>query len=164
MELLGYSLAGIIAAAVSWIPLFLVDAATYLISAISLLGVPDIAARTRTKTLHLGRDIVEGAKFVIANGVLRSTMALTLVATVFFGMTTTILVVMAYGPLHAGASGYGLIEAAIGAGAIVGAVGTGVRMSATMAVLITASVTWAAVMREDTGAEASSTTTAPSTM
>jgi len=122
MELLGYSLAGIIAAAVSWIPLFLVDAATYLISAVSLLGVPDIAARSRARTLHLGRDIAEGAKFVIGNGVLRSTMALTLVATVFFGMTTTILVVMAYGPLHAGAGGYGLIEAAIGAGAIVGAI------------------------------------------
>src|SRR3984893_3988665 len=122
MELLGYSLAGIIAAAVSWIPLFLVDAATYLISAVSLLGVPDIAARSRARTLHLGRDIAEGAKFVIGNGVLRSTMALTLVATVFFGMTTTILVVMAYGPLHAGAGGYGLIEAAMGAGAIVGAI------------------------------------------
>jgi putative nucleotidyltransferase with HDIG domain len=122
MELLGYSLAGVIAATVSWIPLFLVDAATYLISAASLLGVPDIAARTRAKALHLGRDIAEGATFVIANGVLRSTMALTLVATVFFGMTTTILVVMAYGPLHAGPGGYGLIEAAIGAGAIIGAI------------------------------------------
>src|ERR1700682_1059285 len=122
MELLGYSLAGVIAAAVSWIPLFLIDAATYIISAISLLGVPDIAARTRVKTLRLGSDIVEGAKFVLANGVLRSTMALTLVATVFFGMTTTILVVMAFGPLHAGPTGYGLIEAAIGAGAILGAV------------------------------------------
>jgi MFS transporter, DHA3 family, macrolide efflux protein len=122
MELLGYSLAGIIAAAVSWIPLFLIDAATYLISAVSLLGVPDIAARTRAKALHLGKDIAEGARFVLGNRVLRSTMALTLVATVFFGMTTTILVVMAYGPLHAGASGYGLIEAAIGAGAIIGAI------------------------------------------
>jgi MFS family permease len=122
MELLGYSLAGLIAAAFSWIPLFLIDAGTYLISAVSLLGVPDIAARTRAKALHLRDDIVEGARFVLANGVLRSTMALTLVATVFFGMTTTILVVMAYGPLHSGASGYGLIEAAIGAGAIVGAI------------------------------------------
>ncbi len=122
MELLGYSLAGVIAAAVSWIPLFLIDAATYLISAVSLLGVPDTAARTRIKALRLGNDIVAGAKFVLANGVLRSTMALTLVATVFFGMTTTILVVMAFETLHAGPTGYGLIEAAIGAGAILGAV------------------------------------------
>jgi MFS family permease len=122
MELLGYSLAGVIAAVVSWIPLFLIDAATYIISAVSLLGVPDIAARTRIKTLRLGDDIAEGAKFVLANGVLRSTMALTFVATVFFGMTTTILVVMAFGPLHAGSTGYGLVEAAIGAGAILGAV------------------------------------------
>jgi putative nucleotidyltransferase with HDIG domain len=122
MELLGYSLAGLIAAAVSWLPLFLIDAGTYLVSAVSLLGIRDVTARGRLRTLRLLDDILDGAKFVLGNRVLRSTMALTLVATIFFGMTTTLLVVMAYGPLHSGASGYGLIEAAIGAGAIVGAV------------------------------------------
>jgi len=48
-------------------------------------------------------------------------MTLTVVVAVFFGMTTTLLVVMAYGPLNGGPAAYGLIEAAIGAGAIVGA-------------------------------------------
>jgi len=122
MELLGYSLAGIIAATISWLPLFLIDAATYLVSAVTLLGIQDVPARQKFKRLHLREDIVEGAKFVFANRVLRSTMTLTLFAAVFFGMTTTLLIVMAYGPLHAGASGYGFIEAAIGAGAIAGAV------------------------------------------
>lgn len=119
MELLGYSAAGIIAATISWIPLFLIDAATYLYSAISLLGVPDMAARQRRR-LKLLADVAEGMRYVVHNATLRATMALTLVATVFFGMTVTVLVVLSYRQLNAGPSGYGFLEAAIGAGAIVG--------------------------------------------
>ena len=121
MELLGYSLAGLIVAAVSWLPLFLIDAGTYLFSAVSLLGVPDLAVRAKGTSLRLASDVADGLRFVLRNAVLRSTMTLTLVVAVFFGMTTTLLVVMAYEALHGGASAYGFIEAAIGAGAIVGA-------------------------------------------
>jgi putative nucleotidyltransferase with HDIG domain len=121
MELLGYSLAGIIVAAVSWLPLFLIDAATYLCSAISLLGVADITVRRRSQPLRLMTDVREGLAFVVRNAVLRSTMTLTVVVAVFFGMTTTLLVVMAYKVLRGGPSAYGFIEAAIGAGAIIGA-------------------------------------------
>ena len=121
MELLGYSLAGLIVAAVSWLPLFLIDAGTYLFSAVSLLGVPDLAVRAKGTSLRLASDVVDGLRFVLRSAVLRSTMTLTLVVAVFFGMTTTLLVVMAYEALHGGASAYGFIEAAIGAGAIVGA-------------------------------------------
>ena len=120
-ELLGFSLAGLIVAAASWVPLFVIDAGTYLFSAISLLGVPDFAIRTKGKSLRLAGDVVDGLRFVLRNAVLRSSMTLTLVVAVFFGMTTTILVVMAYGPLNGGPSAYGFIEAAIGAGAIIGA-------------------------------------------
>ena len=121
MELLGYSLAGLIVAVFNWLPLFLVDAGTYLFSAASLLGVQDTEVARRGKAIRLGRDIVEGLRFVVANMILRSSMTLTVVVAVFFGMTTTLLVVMAYGPLNGGPAAYGLIEAAIGAGAIVGA-------------------------------------------
>jgi MFS family permease len=121
MELLGFSLAGLIVAVTSWVPLFLIDAGTYLFSAVSLLGVPDLAVRAKGKSLRLAGDVVDGLRFVLQNAVLRSSMTLTLVVAVFFGMTTTILVVMAYGPLNGGPSAYGFIEAAIGAGAIIGA-------------------------------------------
>jgi putative nucleotidyltransferase with HDIG domain len=121
MELLGYSLAGLIVAAASWLPLFLVDAGTYLFSAVSLLGVPDLAIRAKGKSLRLAGDILDGLRFVLQSAILRSSMTLTLVVAVFFGMTTTLLVVMAYGPLNGGPSAYGFIEAAIGAGAIIGA-------------------------------------------
>jgi putative nucleotidyltransferase with HDIG domain len=121
MELLGYASAGIIAAVLSWAPLFLIDAATYIFSAVTLLGVADLAHRHAQKPLTVFHDIREGARFIFGNRILSATMALTTGGTVFYGMILPILVVMAYGPLHSGPVGYGLIEAAVGAGAILGA-------------------------------------------
>jgi putative nucleotidyltransferase with HDIG domain len=120
MELLGYSLAGLIAAVASWQPLFIVDAATFIVSAITLLGVAD-RSRIQARTVRLLDDIREGSRFVLTNRTLRSTMGLTFFAVIFGSLTVPILVVMAFGPLGGGAFGYGALEAAIGAGAIVGA-------------------------------------------
>lgn len=121
MELIGYSVAGFIAAAVSWIPLFFVDAATYLVSAVTLLGVPDIRDKTSRGRLTVLKDIREGAVFVLKNRVLGTTMTVAAMAALFGGMTFPILVVLAYGALRGGALGYGFLEASLGAGVIVGA-------------------------------------------
>jgi MFS family permease len=121
MQLLGYSAAGLIVAAISWIPLFLIDGVTYLVSAATLLGVPDHARAAAREPMRLVSDIKEGMRFVGGNPTLRSTFALTFFAVFFAGLTIPIVVVMAYGPFHANALGYGLLEAAIGAGSIVGA-------------------------------------------
>src|SRR5229473_1468798 len=120
MELLGYSLAGLIAAVASWQPLFIVDAATFIVSAVTLLGVAD-RSRIQARAVRLLDDIKEGSRFVLTNRTLRSTMGLTFFAVIFGSLTVPILVVMAFGPLGGGAFGYGVLEAAIGAGAIVGA-------------------------------------------
>src|SRR6202171_1467634 len=119
-ELLGFSIAGVIAAVASWQPLFIIDAATFIISAASLLGVMD-RGRLQARTVHLFEDIVEGSRFILTNRTLRSTMALAFAAVTFGSLTFPILVVMSYNALKGGALGYGILEAAIGAGAIVGA-------------------------------------------
>jgi len=120
MELVGYSAAGIIGA-ISWIPLFLIDAATYIFSAVTLLGVQDTLRRSGQQQLKIVDDIVAGMRYVIRSATLRSTMTLTTMAALFMGLTFPTLVVLAYGALHGGAPAYGFLEAAIGAGAIVGA-------------------------------------------
>jgi putative nucleotidyltransferase with HDIG domain len=138
MELLGFSTAGIIAAVISFVPLFLIDAATYLISAITLLGVADSRTIATPKHRRLAEDIVEGARFILTRPVLRSTMSLTFAAVFFAGMTFPVLVIMSFGPLHGGALGYGLLEAAIGAGAAIGALAAApamIRYSAGMLIL-----------------------------
>jgi MFS family permease len=121
MELLGYSAAGIIAALVSWAPLFVIDSATYLFSAATLLGVPDLVRRATDKPLRILHDVAEGMRFIAGSPMLRSTLALTAMAALFGGLTFPTLVVLAYGPLNAGPAGYGLLEALIGGGAVVGA-------------------------------------------
>jgi putative nucleotidyltransferase with HDIG domain len=121
MELLGYSLAGVIAGAISWAPLFLIDAATYLFSAFTLLGVPDLLRSASGRQLRIMRDIVEGGRFILRSPILRSTMTLTGMGAFFGGLTVPTLIVLAYRSLRAGSSGYGLLEAVIGGGAIVGA-------------------------------------------
>jgi predicted MFS family arabinose efflux permease len=121
MELLGYALAGIIAAAISWIPLFLIDAGTYLFSAVTLLGIPDTLHQVRTVAPRILQGVRDGMSFVLGNRVLRSTMALSGAFALFAGLTFPTLVVLAYRALHAGASGYGFLEAMIGAGAVIGA-------------------------------------------
>ena len=120
MELLGYSLAGIIAA-ISWIPLFFIDAATYIFSAATLLGVPDVLRAARQKQVTIGQDIADGMRFIIGSPILRSIMALTAMTGLFAGMTFPTLVVLAYGAMHSDARGYGFLEAVIGGGAILGA-------------------------------------------
>jgi MFS transporter, DHA3 family, macrolide efflux protein len=121
MELVGYALAGVIAAAISWIPLFLIDSATYLFSAATLLGVPDALRSARQSKLTLSRDVADGMRFIMSSPTLRSIMALTAMTGLFAGMTFPTLVVFTYSALHAGASGYGFLEAVIGGGAILGA-------------------------------------------
>lgn len=121
MELAGYASAGIIAAALSWAPLFLIDAATYIFSAATLIGVPDTADRASKKALTVLKDIREGAAFIASNRTLAAILALTTGGTLFYGMILPIVVVLAYETLHSGAVGYGLLEAAVGAGAIIGA-------------------------------------------
>jgi putative nucleotidyltransferase with HDIG domain len=122
MELLGYSAAGIIAGTISWIPLFLIDAATYIFSAATLLGVPDLVRSTVKRQLRIMTDIADGVRFIRLSPVLRSTMVLTLTGALFGGMTVPTLIVLAYGALNAGPTGYGVLEAIIGGGAILGAI------------------------------------------
>jgi len=121
MELLGFSLAGVIAAIAQWQPLFVIDAATFIVSAMTLLSVAD-HKHAPARAMRLLDDIREGSQFILANRTLRSTMALAFTAVAFGSLTFPVLVVMSYGPLGGGAFGYGVLEAAIGAGAIVGAV------------------------------------------
>ena len=121
MDLLGYAMAGIIAAAISWAPLFIIDAGTYIFSAITLLGVPDTFRKLGEKRLRIVEDIVAGMRFVARNRTLRSTMTLTTMSAFAVGLTYPTLVVLAYSALRSGAAGYGFLEAVIGAGAVLGA-------------------------------------------
>src|ERR1700730_14786785 len=129
MELLGYAAAGVIAAAISWTLLFLIDAGTYVFSAVTLLGIPDVVRSTQKAAPRIVQDVADGMRFIASSRILRSTMGMTAMVGLFAGMTFPTLVVLAYGALNAGPFGYGVLEAVIGAGAVIGALAAPQLMS-----------------------------------
>src|SRR3984893_2440631 len=129
MELLGYAAAGVIAAAISWTLLFLIDAGTYVFSAVTLLGIPDVVRSTQKAAPRIVQDVADGMRFIASSRILRSTMGITAMVGLSPGAPFPTLVVLAYGALNAGPFGYGVLEAVIGAGAVIGALAAPQLMS-----------------------------------
>lgn len=131
MDVLGYPLAAALIAGLTGLAAggrgvelaFYVDAGTYLFSAamIALLAVPHARrAGAGPGSDGLGRLLVEGTRVLRANAtLLANTVVATVVVFVAFGSWT-----LAYGyaveVTGTGAAGYALLEAAMGAGAVVG--------------------------------------------
>jgi predicted MFS family arabinose efflux permease len=113
-------LAGALVAAVGVAPAFLVNAASFAVSALLLVGLrlpgqpPAIAAGS-----WLAR-VGEGARLLIRDRLLRLLALVQLLAALSAGATSALLVVLAGRQLHVGPGGFGLLLAAIGVGAALG--------------------------------------------
>jgi MFS family permease len=139
--LVGPAIGGVVVAAVGPATAFAVDAATYVVSALTLLGVralqPAAAAGPAPADATPGpADATPGPadpgdaptlwRLIRAERVLRLIFAITLVANLTSGGESEVaLPALAHGPFHAGAAGYGALVAAIGAGALVGTIFAG---------------------------------------
>ena len=133
--ILGPVLGGLVVAAVGPASAFVVDAASFVVSVAALVGVRSITrqpvpARVPTTANSLDDD-AETASVPAAPtsvwGLLRSERILQLMVLVtiaanlgFGGMSEVALPALVHGPLHDGASGYGLVIAAFGGGALFG--------------------------------------------
>jgi predicted MFS family arabinose efflux permease len=113
-------LAGALVAAVGVALAFLVNAASFAVSALLLIGLqlpgqpPAIAAGS-----WLSR-VGEGARLLVADRLLRLLALVQLLAALSAGATSALLVVLAGRHLGVGPGGFGLLLAAIGVGAAVG--------------------------------------------
>ena len=121
---LGPALGGLVIAAlgVKW---------AYVIDALSCLAMVAAAAAIAPQppdpSIHhesVGRSIAEGLRFVRGNRALLGSFAIDLVA-MTFGMPRALFAVLAVSVYHAGASGTGVLYAALAAGATVAALTTG---------------------------------------
>jgi predicted MFS family arabinose efflux permease len=126
--LVGPALGGGVVAVLGPAPAFAVDAASFLVSAITLSGVRRAAvvatgspaADERTDDLPFLWDVIR------AERVFRLIFAITLVANLTSGgLSEVALPALAHGPLHAGSTGYGVLMAAFGAGALAGTIVAG---------------------------------------
>lgn len=150
--LVGPALGGVVVAAVGPAPAFAVDGATYVVSALTLLGVrvlgpvappgpgadrsgaAPVVGDERSSVAADSPVTVENPvtaphdeptlwQVIRAERVLRLIFAITLVANLSSGGESEVaLPALAHGPFHAGAGGYGALVASVGAGALVGTV------------------------------------------
>ena len=113
-------LAGGLVATVGVGPAFLVNAASFAVSALLLTGLrlPGRPAATAAGS-WLAR-IGEGARLLVADRLLRLLALVQLLAALSAGATSALLVVLAGRQLHVGPGGFGLLLAAIGVGAALG--------------------------------------------
>jgi MFS family permease len=117
---LGPSIAGILIASLGVVPLFWIDAATYLAVVYAAINISPPAKPTTARPPVRLADALDGLKFVFKSKVIASTMILDFFAT-FFGAATTLMPIFANDILGVGAQGYGFMRAAPAVGAFLAA-------------------------------------------
>ncbi|WP_433382042.1 MFS transporter [Actinoplanes sp. CA-142083] len=116
--LIGPPLGGLLFAAGRAVP-FVVDAASYLISAVALLFVrKDLRARERAAAEPLWREAVEGLRWTWRQPLVRASIVLLAVSNLVFQALTLILIVLAH---DRGATSVGLMLGIYSAGGLAGA-------------------------------------------
>lgn len=113
-------LAGILYTALGAAPAFGINAASFALSAIVLLGLRLPASPARTERRGFFADAAAGVRLLGADRLLRALGAGQLLAALSAGATSALLVVLARDHLALPASGYGLLLGAIGIGAALG--------------------------------------------
>lgn len=134
-NLIGAAGAGVVVAAVSAVVALAIDAATFLVSALSLALMrtthraasgTEKQAAGREKEVTSSQEQVEQIslwRFVSTSRLIQGTLLIFMViGLVSGGLIEVALPTLVHGPLHANASGFGIILAGWGAGAFVGAI------------------------------------------
>jgi MFS family permease len=116
----GPSIAGILIASIGVVPLYWVDAASYLAVVYAAVQMRTVSKPSTTRAPVRLVDALEGLKFVFKSKIIASTMVLDFFAT-FFGAATTLMPIFANEVLGVGAQGYGFMRAAPAVGAFLAA-------------------------------------------
>lgn len=118
-------LAGGMVAVFGVTPAFLLNAATYAVSAVVLVGlviVVPVAAEAAADRRGWWRRAVEGIGVIVGTPLLRLLATIQLLAALSVGATSALLIVLATDRLGVGPDGFGVMLAGIGIGAAVGPV------------------------------------------
>lgn len=99
---------------------FGVNAASFVISALVLGGLPDRRPQVQPEHRAWWRQATEGLRLLVSNRLLRVLALAQLLAALSAGATSALLVVLAAQHLNVGPGGFGLLLGAIGVGAALG--------------------------------------------
>ena len=141
-EIIGYSVAGLVAYYFSTRIAFAADSGTFLVSAAALAlmaYVPPVREATLRQAHHVGAEIMEGIRFLYRHDQLRINTALVIAAVLGTGAAYPLTFLLAVEVLGQGTKAFGLMEAAIGVGylggsALLAGLGSRVRKGYAMTV------------------------------
>ena len=120
-QLGGLSLGGVIVQALGAVPTLLLDAASFVVSAVLLRGLPRGSAPAAPERLAMGTLIREGWQFVVRHPVMRPCLAAATADNFASGALLALAPVFLVRDLHASAALVGLLIAADGVGSLLGA-------------------------------------------
>ncbi|WP_038058196.1 MFS transporter [Thermus amyloliquefaciens] len=118
-EVLFVGVAGVLVAAVGPAFAFYLDAATYLVSGLILMGLPSLKPQRLPKAGFFAR-VKEGIGHLASHPALRRAVGTLFAAAAFGSVETALGVVLAIKWLGVGSAGFGFMEAAMALGAILG--------------------------------------------
>jgi MFS family permease len=122
-KLVGPALGGLVVAAIGAGPAFLVDAGTFVLSALCVMALR-VRSQAVERARSARRELREGLAFVRREPWLWSTLVAASLSLLFFlGPLEVLLPYVIRNDLHGGAGGFGLVLAAAGAGAIAVSIG-----------------------------------------
>ena len=128
MGFVGYAAAGFLIEYIGVSAAFIVDAATFLISAVLIKQIklaPEQDDGKQNVPSSVLADIQQGLRFVWDAPLLRATAILSLLAPMGIGATQPLILLFATDTIGTGEAGYGLIQAAISLGIAIGIIVVG---------------------------------------
>ena len=141
-EIIGYSVAGLVAYYFSTRIAFAADSGTFLVSAAALAlmaYVPPVREAALRQARHVGAEIMEGIRFLFGHRQLAANTVLVVAAVLGLGAAYPLTFLLAVDVLGQGTKAFGLMEAAIGVGylggsALLAGLGSRVRKGYAMTV------------------------------
>jgi len=127
-EVVGYAAAGLLLASINLDTAFRIDAVSFVVSAYALLFMayrPTVRAAAHAAARTVGHEIREGLGFLRHHIGLRANTLFVLVAALGGGASYPLTFLLAVRVLRGGARSFGIMEAAIALGYLVGAVAMG---------------------------------------
>jgi predicted MFS family arabinose efflux permease len=121
---IGPALAGVVLAAVGTANCFFINAISYVAALIALLMMTGHGFKNNVQSAPMGVQIMEGMSHAYHSNLLRDLLIMTGISGLFGGQMGTVMPVFADKVYHMGPKGLGMLMAATGVGALLGAVGT----------------------------------------
>jgi MFS family permease len=112
-------LAGLLVGVVGTIPAFIIDAFTYLLSGVILLKLPSLQTGNSAQVDYWVR-VKEGVGHLFGNPTIRRTVLTLFVAAMFGSVEAVLGIVLAVSFLNVGSAGFGVMEAFMALGAVLG--------------------------------------------